>query len=156
MFHGNYSKCEDFELPTASPGTAVPQEGAVAELTQQWPPNNFKMRFDLQVINSVRGGWKITLKFSEPVARISNLNEAKLNGKSQDQRAVYIGNIPGQMQNANLKQCERIKIEFSGELVHGAAGLNSLSAVAMFERKEPECAEINPLGMCPTVPPSKK
>lgn len=58
--------------------------------------------------------------------------------------------------DVNLKQCERIKIEFSGELVPGAARLNSLSAVAMFDRKEPEYAEINPLGMCPTVPPSKK
>ena len=142
------------ELPTASPGSTVSQERAVAELIQQWPPINFKMSFDLQVINSVRGGLKIALKFSEVVARISNLNAAKLNGKSQDQRTLYVENIPGQMQKANLKQC--VKIEFTGELVPGAARLNSLSAVAMFDRKEPEYAEINPLGMCPTVPPSKK
>ena len=78
----------------------------------------------------------------------------ELNGKSQDQRTLCVENIPGQMQNANLKQC--VKIQISGELVPGAARLNSLSAVAMFDRKEPEYAEINPLGMCPTVSPSKK
>ena len=156
MLHGNSSKCKDFELPTASAGTTVSQDRAVAELIQQWPPVNFKMSFDLQVINSVRGGWKIALKFSEPVARIASLNAAKLNGESQNQCTLYIENIPGQMQNANLKQCELIKIEFSGEIVPGAARLNSLSAVAMFHRKEPEYAETNPLGMCPTVASSKK
>ena len=72
VFHGNSSKCKDFELPTSSPGTLVSQERAVAELIQQWPSINFKIRFDLQVINSVRGGWKIALKFSERVARISS------------------------------------------------------------------------------------
>ena len=98
VFHGNSSKCKDFELATASPGSTVSQERAIAELIQQWPPINFKMSFDLQVINSVRGGLKIALKFSEAVARISNLNGAKLNGKSQDQRTLYIEDIPGQMQ----------------------------------------------------------
>ena len=155
MFHGNSSKCKDFELPTASPGTTVSQERAVAELIQQWPPINFKMSFDLQEINSVRGGGKIALKFSEPVARISSLNAAKLNGKSQNQRTLYIENIPGQMQNGNLKQCELIKIEFSGEF-SGTERLNNLSAVVRFYRKEPEYAETNPLGMCPTVASSKK
>ena len=110
VFHGNSSKCEDFELPTVSPGTTASQERAVADLIQHWPPINFKMSFDLQVINSVSGGWKIALKFSEPVERISCLKAAKLNGKSQNQLTLYIENILGQMQNANLKLCERIKI----------------------------------------------
>ena len=109
VFHGNSSKCKDFELPAVSPGTTASQD-TVADLIQQWPPINFKMSFDLQVINSVRGGWKIALKFSEPVERISCLKAAKLNGKSQNQLTLCIENILGQMQNANLKQCERIKI----------------------------------------------
>ena len=86
VFHGNSS------------GSTVSQERAIAELIQQWPPINFKMSFDLQVINSVRGGLKIALKFSEAVARISNLDAAKVNGKSQDQRTLYIEDIPGQVQ----------------------------------------------------------
>ena len=86
VFHGNSSRLK------------VSQERAIAELIQQWPPINFKMSFDLQVINSVCGGLKIALKFSEAVARISNLDAAKVNGKSQDQRTLYIEDIPGQMQ----------------------------------------------------------
>ena len=153
VFQPNSSKCKDFDLPTPPPGPAGPQESAVAELINQWPPNNFKMKFDLQVINSVRGGWKIAIQFSEPVAIIYNLNPAKKAGKSKDQRTYYIENFPGQIQNANLKQCERIKIEFAGKLVSSAAGSNNpLTASVLFERKEPEYEEINPLGACPTVP----
>ena len=51
VFHPNSTKCEDFDLP--KPGPAVPQESAIAEIIQQLPPNNFKMRVDLQVINSI-------------------------------------------------------------------------------------------------------
>lgn len=156
VFHPNCSKCQDFEFPIPVPGPAVPQESAVAELIHQWPPNNFKMRFELQVINSVRGGWKIALKFSKPVAGISNLNAAKLAGKSDDLFTYNIENFPGQIQYANLKQCEKIKIELSGNLASGADGFkNPLTARAFFERKEPEYAEINPLGTCPAVPSSK-
>ena len=56
------------------------------------------MSFDLHVINSVRGGLKIALKFSEAVTRIFNLNAAKFNWKSQDQRTLYVEDVPGQMQ----------------------------------------------------------
>ena len=149
VFHPNCSKCEGFELPVRGP--AIPRESAVAELIHQWPPNNFKMRFELQVINSVRGGWKIALNFSKPVAGISNLNAAKLLGKSDDLLTYNIENFPGQIQNANLKQCEKIKIEFSGKLASGASGSNNpLTAQVLLERKEPEYTEINPLGTCPT------
>ena len=151
VFHPDSAKCEDFDLPTLVPGPAAPQESAVAELIHQWPPNNFKMRFELQVINSVRGGWKITLKFSRPVAEISNLNTAKLAGKSKDRQTYYIENFPGQIQNANLKQCEKIRIEFSGKL---ASGSNApLTAQVLFERKEPEYAKVNLHGACPTKGP---
>ncbi|PFX23875.1 uncharacterized protein LOC111332456 [Stylophora pistillata] len=61
VFNPNWTKCEDFDLPVPVPGPSAPQERASAELIQQWPPNNFKMRFELQVIDSVRGGWKIIL-----------------------------------------------------------------------------------------------
>ena len=149
VFHPNSTKCEDFDLP--KPGPAVPKESAVAEIIQQWPPNNFKMRFNLQVINSVRGGWKIAVKFSKPVAEIFNINKARFAGRSQDRRTFYIENVPGQIQNANLKQCERINIEFAGKLLSTPAN-KPLSAFVVFERKEPEYAEINPQGACPTVP----
>ena len=89
-------RIEDFDLP--KPGPAVPQESAVGQFIQQWPPNNFKMRLDLQVINSVRGGWKIAVKFSKSVAEISNINKARFAGKSQDRRTFYIENVPGQIQ----------------------------------------------------------
>ena len=112
-------------------------------------PNNFKMRFDLQVINSVRGGWKIAVKFSKPVAEISNINKERFEGRSQDRRTFYIKNVSGQIQNANLKQCKRINIEFAGKLVSSPAN-KPLSAFVLFERKEPEYAEINPQGACPT------
>ena len=105
VFHPNSTTCEDFDLP--KPGPAVSQESAVAQLIQQWPPNNFKMRFDLQVINSVRGGWRSAVKYSKPVAEISNINKARFASRSQDRRTFYIENVPGQIQNANLKQCER-------------------------------------------------
>ena len=151
VFHPDSAKCEDFDLPTPVPGPAAPQESAVAELIHQWPPNNFKMRFELQVINSVRGGWKIILEFSRPVAEISNLNTAKLAGKSKDRQTYYMENFPGQIQNANLKQCEKIRIEFSGKL---ASGSNvPLTAQVLFERKEPEYAEVNLHGACPTKGP---
>ena len=150
VFHPNSAKCEDFDLP--SPAPRPPEESTVAQLIQQWPPNNFKMRFDLQVINSVRGGWNISLKFSKAVAEISNLNAAKFAGKSKDKLTYYIENFPGQIQNANLKQCERIKIEFGGKLVSGAGISNKpLTAKVLFERKEPQYMEVNPLGTCPTV-----
>ena len=149
VFHPNSTKCEDFDLP--KPGPAVPKESAVAEIIQQWPPNNFKMRFNLQVINSVRGGWKIAVKFSKPVAEISNIDKARFASRSQDRHTFYIENVPGQIQNANLKQCERINIEFAGKLLSTAAN-KPLSAFVLFERKEPEYAEINPQGACPTVP----
>ena len=64
-----------------------------------------QLGFDLQVINSVRGGWKIAVKFSKPVAEISNINKARFEGRSQDRRTFYIKNVSGQIQNANLKQC---------------------------------------------------
>lgn len=151
VFQPNSSKCEDFDLPAPPP--AVPQESAVAMLTDQWPPNNFKMRFDLQLINSVRGGWKIKMVFSKAVAEISNLNAAKRAGKSKDQLTYYIENFPGQIQNANKKACDRIKIEFAGKLVSRATAPNEpLTAEVFFERKEPEYAEVNPLG-CPLPPP---
>ena len=149
VFHPNSTKCEDFDLP--KPGPAVSQESAVAEIIQQWPPNNFKVRFDLQVINSVRGGWKIAVKFSKPVAEISSINKARFASRfQQDRRTFYIENVPGQIQNANLKQCERINVEFAGELVSSPAN-KTLSAFVMFERKEPEYSEINPPGACLTV-----
>ena len=149
VFHPNSTKCEDFDLP--KPGPAVLKESAVAEIIQQWPPNNFKMRFSLQVINSVRGGWKITVKFSKPVAEISNINKARFASRSQDRRTFYIENVPGQIQNANLKQCERINVEFAGKLVSSPAN-KTLSVFVVFERKDPEYAEINPPGASPTVP----
>lgn len=155
VFNPNSTECEDFDLPTPPPGPAVPQESTVAKLIEQWPPNNFKMKFDLQVNNSVCGGWKIALKFSKPVAGIFNLNAAKVTGKSKDQRTYYMENFPGQIQNANLKPCERIRIEFAGKLVSSPADSNKpLTALASFKRKEPEYAEANPQGACPTVPPS--
>ena len=110
-----------------------------------------KMRFDLLVINSVRCGWKIAVKFSKPVAEISNINKARFAGRSQDRRTFYIENVPGQIQNANLKQCERINVEFAGKMGSSPAN-KTLSAFVMFERKEPEYAEINFPGACPTVP----
>ena len=149
MFHPNSTKCEDFDLP--KPGPAVSQESAVAQLIQHWPPNDFKMRFDLLVINSVRCGWKIAVKFSKPVAEISNINRARFANRSQDRRTFYIENVPGQIQNANLKQCERINVEFAGKMGSSPAN-KTLSAFVMFERKEPEYAEINFPGACPTVP----
>ena len=149
VFHPNSTECEDFDLP--KPGPAVPKESAVAEIIQQWPPNNFKMRFNLQVINSVRGGWKIAVKFSKPVAEISNINKARFVGRSQDRQTLYIENVPGQIQNANLKQCEIINIKFAGKLLSTPAN-RPLSAFVVFERKEPEYAEINQQGACPTVP----
>lgn len=103
VFNPNATKCKDFDLPAPAPGPPPPQERAGVELIHQWPPNNFKMRFELQVIDSVRGGWKVILEFSRPVAEISNLNAAKLSGKSQDGQTYYIENFPGQIQNANLK-----------------------------------------------------
>ena len=109
------------------------------------------MRFDLQVINSFPGGWKIAVKFSKPVVEISNINNARFASRSQDRLTFYIESVPGQIQNANLKQCERINVEFAGKLVSSPAS-KTLSAFVMFERKEPECAEINPPGACPTVP----
>ena len=108
------------------------------------------MRFDLQVINCVRGGWKIAVKFSKQVAEISNINKARFAGRSQDRYTFYIENVPGQIQNANLKQCERINIQFAGKLLSTPAN-KTLSAFVLFERKEPEYAEINPQGACPTV-----
>ena len=109
------------------------------------------MRFDLQVINSVHGGWKIAVKFSKPVAEISSINKARLASRSQDRHTFYIENVPGQIQNANLKQCERINVEFAGKLVSTPAN-KTLSTFVMFERKELEYTEINPPGACPTVP----
>ena len=109
------------------------------------------MRFNLQVINFVRGGWKIAVKFSKLVAEISNISKARFASRSQDRRTFYIENFPGQIQNANLKQCERINVEFAGKLVFSPAN-KKLSAFVMFERKEPEYAEINPPGACPTIP----
>ena len=150
VFHPSSTKCEDFDLPSPVPGPAAPQEKPAMFLTEQWPPNNFKMRFDIQVINSVRGGWKITLKFSIPVAEITSANAAKVAGKSKDKRTYHLENFPGQIQNANLKQCEKIKIEFAGRLVSSAAiSDEKLTASVSFERKEPEYSEINPLGACP-------
>ena len=111
-----------------------------------------QLGFYLQVINSVRGGWKIAVKFSKPVAEISSINKARFEGRSQDRRTFHIKNVSGQIQNANLKQCERINIEFAGKLVSSPANKKlvsssankPLSAFVLFERKEPEYAEINP------------
>ena len=105
-----------------------------------------QLGFDLQVINSVRGGWKIAVKFSILVAEISNINKARFAGRSQDRRTFYIKNVPGQIQNANLKQCERINIDFAGKRLSTPAN-KPLSVFLLFERKEPEYAEINPMGL---------
>ena len=94
---------------------------------------------------------EIAVKFSKPVAEFSNINKARFEGRSQDRRTFYIKNVPGQIQNANLKQCERISIEFAGKLVSSPAN-KPLYAFVLFERKEPEYAEINPQGACPTFP----
>ena len=147
VFHPDSAICEDFDLPAPVPGPAVP-ETATATVIRQWLPNNFKMKFELQVINSVRGGWRIALQFSKPVAEISNLNTAKFVSKSKDGLTYYIENFPGQIQKANLKQCEKIQIEFSGKLASSSS--KPLTAVVVFERKEPEYAEVNLQGTCPT------
>ena len=148
VFHPDSTICEDFGLPAPVPAPAVPLETAMATVIHQWPPNNFKMKFELQVINSVRGGWRIALQFSKPVAEISNLNTAKFVSKSKGGLTYYIENFPGQIQNANLKQCEKINIEFSGKL---ASSLNKpLTAEVLFERKESEYGEVNLQGTCPT------
>ena len=152
VFHPNSMICEDFDLPTTVPGLAVPQETATATVIGQWPLNNFKMEFELQVINSVRGGWRIAIKFSQSVAEISNLNTAKYVSKSKDGLTYYIENFPGQIQKANLKQCEKIQIEFSGKLASSQSN-KPLTAEVLFERKEPEYAEINLQGTCPTKCP---
>ena len=148
VFHLDAAICEDFDLPTRVPGPAVPQETTIATVIHQWPPNNFKMKFGLQMISSVRGGWRIALQFSKPVAEISSLNTAKFVSKSKDGLTYYIENFPGQIQNANLKQCEKIKIEFSGKLA--SSSNTSLTADVLFQRKEPEYAEVNLQGTCPT------
>ena len=114
------------------------------------------MKFDVQVINSVRGGWKMILKFTKSVAQISNLNAAKVDGKSKDLLTYYIENFQGQIQYANLKQCEKIPIELVGRLVTSSGGVSSpsekpLTASVKFVRKEPEYGEINTLGKCPTA-----
>ena len=153
IFHPDASKCEDFDLPPPGPGLDGPEESADAELIHTWPPNNFKMKFEVQVINSVRGGWRIALKFCKPVAEISNLNTAKYVGKSKDRLTYYLVNVPGQIQNANLKQCEKIKIEFSGKLAPGSSSNQPLTAEVQFKRKEPEYAEVNLQGECPTKSP---
>ena len=155
-FHPDATKCEDFDLPDSVPAPVMPQESPAVVLTQQWPPNNFKMKFDVQVINSVRGGWKMILKFTKPVAQISNLNAAKVAGKSKDRLTYYIENFPGQIQYANLKQCEKIPIELVGRLVTSSEIASSpsekpLTASVKFVRKEPEYAEINTLGKCPNA-----
>ena len=85
------------------------------------------------------------------MAEISNINRARFARRSQDRRTFYIENVPGQIQNADLKQCERINIEFVGKLLSTPAN-KALSAFVLFERKEPEYAEINPQGACPTFP----
>ncbi|KAM7435300.1 hypothetical protein ABFA07_014754 [Porites harrisoni] len=156
VFHPDATKCEDFDLPDSVPAPVMPQESPAVVLTQQWPPNNFKMKFDVQVINSVRGGWKMILKFIKPVAQISNLNAAKVAGKSKDLLTYYIENFPGQIQYANLKQCEKIPIELVGRLVTSSEIASSpsekpLTASVKFVRKEPEYAEINTLGKCPNA-----
>ena len=156
VFHPDATKCEDFDLPDSVPAPVMPQESPAVILTQQWPPNNFKMKFDVQVINSVRGGWKMILKFTKPVAQISNLNAAKVAGKSKDRLTYYIENSPGQIQYANLQQCQKIPIELVGRLVTSSEIASSpsekpLTASVKFVRKEPEYAEINTLGKCPTA-----
>ena len=93
-----------------------------------------QLGFDLQVINSVRGGWKIAVKFSKPVAEISNINKARFEGRSQDRRTFYIKNVSGQIQNPNLKQCERINIEFAGKLVSSPATSRYLLLCCLNER----------------------
>lgn len=148
VFHPDSAICEDFDLPAPVPGHAVPLETATATVIRQWPPSNFKMKFELQVINSVRGGWRIALQFSKPVAEISNLNTAKFVSKSKDGLTYYIDNFPGQIQKANLKQCEKIQIEFSAKLA--SSSNKPLTAEVLFERKEPEYAEVNIQGTCPT------
>ena len=149
VFNPDSSQCEDFDLPFPAPGPAAPQESADAVVIHQWPPNNFKMKFEIQVINSVRGGWKIALKFSKPVAELFNVNAAKLVGNSKDRLIYYIENFPGQIQHANLQQCEKVKIEFSGKLASGSSSSQPLTATGQFERKEPEYAEVNLQGSCP-------
>ena len=156
VFHPDATKCEDFDLPDSVPAPVMPQESPAVVMTQQWPPNNFKMKFDVQVINSVRGGWKMILEFIKPVAQISNLNAAKVAGKSKDLLTYYIENFPGQIQYANLKQCEKIPIELVGRLVTSSEIASSpsekpLTASVKFVRNEPEYAEINTLGKCPNA-----
>ena len=100
---------------------------------------------------SILSIWKITVKFSKPVAKISNINKARFAGRSQDRHTFYIENVPGQIQNANLKQCVTINEEFAGKLVSSPAN-KTLSAFVMFERKESEYTEINPPGLIPKFP----
>ena len=152
VFHPNSTICEDFDLPAPVPGPTVPQETATATVTGQWPLNNFKMKFELQVISSVRGGWRMAIQFSQPVVEISNLNTAKYVSKSKDGITYYIENFPGQIQKANLKQCEKIQIEFSGKLASRQSN-KPLTAEVLFERKEPVFAEVNLQGTCPTKSP---
>ena len=151
VFHPSSTICEDFDFSAPVP-CAAPQETGTATVIGQWPLNNFKMKFELQMINSVRGGWKIAIQFSKPVAGISNLNIAKYVSKSKDGLTYYIENFPGQIQKANLKQCEKIQIEFSGKLVSSQSN-KPLTAEVLFERKEPEYAEVNLQGKCPSKSP---
>jgi len=148
VLYSDSAMCEDFDLPAPVPGPAVPAETATATVIRLWPPNNFKMKFELQVVSSVRGGWRIALQFSKPVAEISNLNTAKFVSKSKEGLTYYIENFPGQIQKANLKQCEKIQIEFSGKLA--SSSNKPLTAQVLFERKEPEYTEVNLQGTCPT------
>ena len=144
VFHPDSAQCEDFDLPV--PGPVGPQESTDAELIRKWG-NEFKMKLELQMERSVRGSWKITLKFSDPVAEISNLNIAKVAGKSKDRLTYYIENFPGQIQYANLKQCEKLKIEFGGKLAASSSN-KPLTATASFKRKEPEYVEVDPQMVC--------
>ncbi|KAJ7393229.1 hypothetical protein OS493_006198 [Desmophyllum pertusum] len=144
VFHPDSAQCEDFDLPV--PGPVGPQESTDAELIRKWG-NEFKMKLELQMERSVRGSWKITLKFSDPVAEISNLNIAKVAGKSKDRLTYYIENFPGQIQYANMKQCKKLKIEFGGKLAASSSN-KPLTATASFERKEPEYAEVDPQMVC--------
>lgn len=129
-------------------------EDIQVRLVEQWP-NGFKMKFSHVMNQSVYGGWKMSLKFTKPIAQLQFPN------------AQQISSINGSVfcrqnwdYNANLNDGQTLQMEFTGV----KAKNNEAAPVATLELhpgKDAECdltpsPTINPPGATPPVQETSK
>ena len=150
---GNACSSSTSAPPTNGPPTTtampVPSEETTSAKLVLDTKKIFKMQIRLQVLSLVKGGWKITLKFSKPIKLLKTGN-ARIIKHSAD-RSVF--ELENKKKNRNLKKCSFLEIPFRATKM--VKGESAATATVIFERKSGNGnSGGNACGSATTAPPT--